>query len=194
MPSYRYLGDLHEYWVDFEDGHTEQYISATQLLDYHGLISEYGKNKEAALRGNMVHLASRYRFENRLDWASIDERILGYVQSLDLWVKATGFVAEDCEVRIWNDHLKLAGTYDVKGCMPDGGKFLIDLKSGVKEEWHRYQVALYLILEGGYRRRGCLYLKEDGDMAEFVSHDDPMDMVNAISLLNVLRIHEKLSR
>lgn len=192
MPTFRYDPEKHEYFADHPDGRSEKYISVTGLLDYHGLISDFSKDKDAALRGSMAHIAARYLFENRLDWASVDARILPYLHSLDQWIKLTGFVAEACEVQIFNEQLKLAGTYDVKGYMPDESRWLLDLKTGVRERWHESQTALYLILEGGYRRRGSLYLRKSGKTANFKEHDDPNDASMAISLLNVYHLKESL--
>ena len=190
MPTFRYIEESHEYWADYPDGHSEKYISVTGLIDYHGLINEYSKQRDAALRGSLAHLAAQYIFENRLDDNSVDEAIAGYCESLRAWIRITGFVAEACEVRIFNEHLKLAGTYDVKGYMPDGTRYLLDLKTGIACRWHAWQTAGYLVLEGGYRHRGSLYLRRSGRIANFTAHEGQADEANFISMLNVYRLKE----
>jgi hypothetical protein len=194
IPTFRYDAEKHEYWADHENGRSEQYVGVTGLIDYHGLISEYSKNQQAALRGQYAHLAGRYRFEDRLDWGLLDDQIRGYIQSLDLWIKLTGYVSEACEVQIFNEQLKLAGTYDNKGHMPDGARILLDLKSGVRERWHELQTSLYLLLEGGYRRRGSLYLRRSGKIARFHEHTNPSDEAMAISMLNVYRLKKEMNK
>lgn len=193
MPTYRYLEETHKYFADYPDGRTEEYIGVTALLDYHGLINEYAKQQYAALRGTRTHEAGRYLFEKRLDWSTVDPVIEPYCRSLDLWIKATGFVAEACEVRIFNDHLKLAGTYDVKGYMPNGSRWLLDEKTGIWQRSHEIQTALYLILEGGYRRRGSLHLRKSGKIAHIEPHDDENDIAYAHSLINVRHLKESIN-
>ena len=165
--------------------------SVTEIIDSHGLINEFSKQEFAALRGSMVHLAARYFLEGRLDFASLDDRIVPYIQSLQQWVMLTGFVATECEARRYHPLLKFAGTMDCVGVLPNNSTFILDLKSGVPERWHGLQLAAYLILYGGYRRRGGLYLQKDGSMAEFREYDDPADAANFISCLNCYRLRER---
>ncbi len=194
MPTFRYDEATHQYSLLHESGRVEILPSVTQIIDSAGLINEFSKQEFAAHRGLRAHEAARYIFEGRLDWSSVDNRIEGYCRSLEQWIKITGFVAERCEARLYHPELLFAGSFDVCGYMPDGASFILDLKTSLPAEWHPIQLGGYLILLGGYRRRGGLYLKRDGEIAQFESYDDPMDMINFISLLNVWRLREKLSR
>jgi len=138
----------------------------------------------------MAHLAAQYMFQSRLDWSTVDQELFGYCKSLDQWIKLTGFVAEATEVRLWHPLLKFCGTYDVKGFMPDGTRWLIDIKTGLVARWHHYQTGAYLILEGGYRRRGSLYLRKSGKMARFKEHNNPADEGDFLALLRTYQLKE----
>jgi hypothetical protein len=190
VPTFHYNDELHEYSLIHDSGRIEILPSVTRIIEYHGFINEYSKNQDAALRGSMAHLAAQYIFQQRLDWGTVDPTLLGYCQSLELWIKATGFVGVNVECRLYHSTLKFAGTYDVKGHMPDGSWWIIDLKTGVAARWHEWQTSAYLILDGGYARRGSLYLRRSGKIANFKEHDDPKDEERFISLLNVMRMKE----
>jgi hypothetical protein len=188
-PEFVYTDATHEYKLVWADGREEILPSVTFIIDYFGFINDFSKQQYAALRGTMAHLAAQYIFFNRLDWSTVDPSILGYCNSLVLWLKLTGFVAEAVEQRLWHPLLKFAGSYDVKGYMPDGSRWIIDLKSGVVAKWHFYQTSAYLILEGGYRRRGSLYLRKSGKIAKFKEHEDPRDEGKFLSMLTIYQEH-----
>jgi hypothetical protein len=193
-PEFVYTDATHEYRLVWADGREEILPSVTQVIDAAGLVNEFSKQEYAALRGSRAHEAGKYLFEQRLDWTSVDERILGYVQSLDKWIKLTGFVAERCEVRLYHPILKFAGSFDCIGHLPDGSRVIADLKTGTPDGWHGVQLAGYMILLGGYRRRGGLYLQKDGDIAKWKEYEDPMDESNFISLLNVYRLKKEMGK
>lgn len=192
MPTFNYDETKHEYSLLHESGRVEVLPSVTQIIDHFGLISEFSKNEEAALRGSYAHKAAEYFLEDRLDWSGLDPALAPYIASLAQWQLHTGFTVEACEVRLYHPALKFAGTYDAKGFLPNHSRLLIDFKTGSAERWHEWQTAGYLILEGDYRRRGSLYLQKDGSMARFKEHDDESDIVNFISMLNVYRLQESM--
>jgi len=186
----------HEYYLDdtYTGGCSLKLPGVTSVIDHFGLISDYGKQQWAALRGTYIHEAAHYLFENRLDWSTIDAAIRGYLVSLQLWVLLTGFFPEQCEFRLWHEVLLFAGTIDVKGHTREGSRFIIDLKSGVQEKWHEYQTGGYLLLHGGFLRRGCLYLQQDGSIARFREHKDYADVSRFVSMLNTYRLQEEANK
>lgn len=193
MPKLRYEELHHEYWLDYESGRSLRLPSVTGIIDSHGFISEYSKNEDAALRGSYAHRACEYFLEDRLDWETIDPRIIPYVTSLARWCLSTSFQSEAAEVRLYHAQLLFAGTYDVKGIIPKLGRVLIDFKTGTAERWHEWQTAGYLLLEGGYRLRGSLYLQKDGSIAKFKQHKNPTDEAYFVSFLNTYRAKEELN-
>jgi len=190
-PEFQFREEDHTYWLRYPGGRSVRLPGCTEIIDAHGFIPDYAKQEFAALRGSYVHEAAHYLFERRLDWATVDESLKGYLASLELWMRITGFVPEACEVMLYHPMLLFAGTYDVKGTMPNGSKWLIDLKSSNPAWWHGVQLAAYLLLEGGYRRRAGLYLQQDGRLARMREYRDETDTVNFISMLNVYRLQEK---
>jgi hypothetical protein len=95
-------------------------------------------------------------------------------------------------VRLWHPELRFAGSFDVVGHMPDGSRYVADLKTGVSSRWHGIQLAGYSILLGGYQRRGGLYLRKSGKIANFKEYDDPMDEMYFVSLLNCYRLKAQM--
>ncbi|MEI8095909.1 MAG: PD-(D/E)XK nuclease family protein [Spirochaetales bacterium] len=83
---------------------------------------------------------------------------------LSAWIKFradTGFVPHQIELRVCSIDLWLAGTIDRVGEI-DGKRVKIDLKTGAKADWHRYQLAAYNLLTGNRDPRYCVYTKADG--------------------------------
>jgi len=190
MPSLRFDEPAHEYYLDHDSGRSEKLPSVTEIIDHFGLINAYSKNKEAAIRGQYIHKAAEFLFEHRLNWSSLDERILGYIQSLEKWITLTGFVAERCEVQLYHPELLYAGTFDVTGHMPNGSTFICDIKSGEPQPWHGIQLAAYLLMLGGYRKRGGIYLRANGAVAKFKEYRARDDAMNFVSMLNVYRLQQ----
>lgn len=181
MPDFRFDKDTHTYWLG-----VARLPSVTQILDAVGLISPYGKRQDAAVRGTLVHLASQYIFENRLNREQLDDQLKGYAKSLDLWIQGSGFQARHCEVSGYHKELLYAGSWDVDGMLPPHGEWLIDLKSGVPSAWHKYQTAAYKGILGRPVHRGALYLQKSGKPAKFRLHDDPQDWPKFVSFLKEL--------
>ena len=175
----------HSYWLG-----ERRLPGVTEIIDYFGFIPEFSKDEERAEEGQVIHEAAKYLFQKRLDWKSVDSAVLGYLVSLDLWLKATGFLAEECEQALYHLVLLFAGTVDCKGRLPNNSRWIIDIKSGAAARWHKWQTAGYRILSREYRRRGALYLQKDGSMARFKEHDEETDAAEFISMRNVFRIKE----
>ena len=162
----------------------------TEILDAHGLISPFAKQERARLRGSLAHLACRYLMERRLDWSTIGMDVVPYVVSCDRWLEETRFEVEACEVMDYHRELLYAGTYDFRGLHPKLGPMLLDLKSGVPEGWHPWQLAGYAGIAGLHLYRGGLYLQKDGSRARFVPYRDRMDWPKFCAALTVYRMKE----
>lgn len=176
----------HTYWVG-----PVRLPSVTEIIGSHGLISEFAKNDEAALRGVMAHLACRYLLEGRLDWSTVGMLVLPYVVSLNKWLELTGFKAEVCEAMGYHPLLMVAGTCDVIGVHPKLGRCLFDLKTGQTcAGWHHLQTAGYQIIQGGYYKRGCLHLQRDGSIARFYPHRSSLDRAKFMACKTVYDLKE----
>lgn len=161
----------------------------TEILDSHGLIPSFAKNTQAANRGSLVHKAGLLLVEGRLDWATVDPRLVGYVLSYAALLDHTGWLVRAAEVMLFHKELFFAGQFDVDF---ESGN-LADLKTGGPAKWHELQTAAYLKLRGGHGRRFGIYLQEDGSIAKIKEHSDRSDWNNFVSCLNVYRLKEVLN-
>lgn len=180
----------HSYWLG-----ATKLVSVTQVLDSHGLISSFAKDGNAAFRGSMAHLACRYLLEQRLDWSTVSDAIMGYVISLDRWLEHSGFEPKHCEVSSYHPELLFAGTDDVEGIHPKLGDCLFDLKTSVScARWHEIQTGGYVVLKQRPFARGCLHLRKDGKAAKFHPHDKETDPRDFVSCLNTYRLKEECAK
>jgi len=88
--------------------------SVTQILFDMGCISEFSTFSEFARdRGTAVHAACALLPE-RLDWSTVDDRCLPYVQSFQRWLETTkaGILAQ--EQRVYLLDVDVAGTLDLR--------------------------------------------------------------------------------
>lgn len=94
--------------------------SVTQILKDMDCISEFSMQSERAReRGIMVHIAGSF-LPDRLDWSTVDSRILGYVLSCAEWFARTGCKVEAQEQRVYIPELDVAGTLDLRGSFNTG--------------------------------------------------------------------------
>lgn len=161
----------------------------TTILDTCGLISSFAKKPEAAERGALVHDAALLLVQGRLDWSSVDPRIIGYVLSYAQLLDHTQWLMRAAEVMLWDKDYLFAGTFDVDF----ESNWLADLKTGAPSKWHPLQTAAYKRLNGDKGRRAGIYLQEDGSIAKFIEHTDRSDWPNFVSCLNVYRLKEQIN-
>lgn len=94
--------------------------NVTTILKDMGLISEFAMQSEHAReRGTMVHIAGAL-LPDRLDWSTVDPRIIGYVISLAEWYDRTGCIVEAQEQQVYIPALNVAGTLDLRGTFKNG--------------------------------------------------------------------------
>lgn len=114
----------------------------TEVLASVGIIDTSFYDDSGKDRGQAVHLVTHYDDIGDLDEESLDPVLVPYLAG---WRK---FRAEhECEWRaIETKHVHPAFQYsgipDREGTV-DGRDSILDIKSGAKEWWHRYQLAAY---------------------------------------------------
>jgi hypothetical protein len=81
-------------------------------------------------RGQRVHQALHYLFEDDLDESTVADDIAGYLESARLYMATHVREVLRAEMRVWHDTLFCAGTLDVFGIHADGGLFVGDFKTG----------------------------------------------------------------
>lgn len=101
-----------------------------------------GYPASAAKRGHDVHLACQLFDEGTLEEDKLTKEIYAYVQCYKAALKFYGIKVLQNEVRRYHNIFRYAGTCD-KICIIDDITGIVDLKSGVVERWHSWQVAGY---------------------------------------------------
>lgn len=154
--------------------------------------TEYGRQ-----RGTLVHTLCQYHDEGDLDPQSVDPKLAGYLKSWTEFLRITGAKVKEVERRGYHPLYRYAGTMDrILDWL--GRLWVVDLKTGKPEAWHPFQTAAYTIIlpPALAYKRGGVYLKEDGSLADFVPHDDLDDGAHFLNILSVhhLRRHYGLNR
>jgi len=148
----------HTYTVDGEVlPSVNEILQAVGVADY-SMIPVADRDRYFT-RGTYVHEAMQLLLRDDLDWDSVDESILGYVQAGDKFIRDTGFEMLVQEVPLYHPAYKYAGTFDVMGFFPDDSRVLIDWKTGYVMSHVRYQVGAYYEL-----------LKSDGLVAPLTGY------------------------
>lgn len=80
--------------------------------------------------GTMVHLATELDDQNELDYNSLDDRIIPYLEAYRRFKSESGFKIIDIEKMVFDPALKYAGKLDRFGIL-NGKRSLLDIKTGV---------------------------------------------------------------
>lgn len=104
--------------------------SVTQVL---GMMTDLSAIPEGNLnfardRGHAVHYACELFDQDNLDWDSLDERLVPYVEAWADFRAKTGFVPTGIEERVFHPALRYAGTLDRRGII-DGEPSILDIKA-----------------------------------------------------------------
>lgn len=155
----------------FEDPHTYALkgggalVGASELLKAQGFIQDAFFNKEAALRGQVVHAAVAYDGEGDLNWRQfkrVNPDKVGYVQACRAFRHQAGFKSLLAEQCVANKLYRLAGTFDDLGVGPDGELWLVDYKTGKAPWYAAYQLAVYGACLPVPAKRFTVELRPDG--------------------------------
>jgi hypothetical protein len=143
--------------------------SVTQVLKHAGLVSyaqiPQGVLAKASHRGRWVH-AKCQAIDDGLDLPGMPEGYQPWVDAYLRFRRETGFILELNEFRSYHRKLLYAGTMDRTCILPLMGqsRWLIDFKTGIYLDGHRYQLAAYaaLLREPRLYKRAILQLCGDG--------------------------------
>lgn len=162
---------------------------------------------KAAARGSAIHKATEFYDNDTLDWTSLDDELIDYVNAWGNFREDTGAEIIEIEQRTYHPALKVAGTPDrvlvlkkrLKGLGPVGRLTLADIKSS----WQMMpatgpQTAAYTEFRNAHvkaasdkvKDRLGVQLKRDGTY-EVHHYNDPSDWNTFVSCLNVTRWKEK---
>jgi hypothetical protein len=144
-------------------------VSVTQILVAAGLTDLRGIPADilerAAERGRRVHEAAKLLLERRLDWATVDPAIGGYVRALDSMIRHTGLdpIPDKIEEPLYCAQYDYCGTPDALAwyfLRRRKVKVVFDWKTGMMEAV-QYQLAAYAHALGVHHR-AAVKLNDDG--------------------------------
>lgn len=142
-----------------------------------------------ALRGKYVHRACHLDMEGTLDDATLDPEIIPYISAWRKFRIMSHACMISMETICYNASHDYAGTHDFLGYLfHDSRLVLLDIKSGNPENWHRLQLAAYLLAVMGERwmecKAGNLYLQKTGIFRLAIL--DPLDLANSVAEWKVI--------
>ena len=175
------------------------YPSVTQVLTEAGFIDPTWFTEEGAERGSRIASVTEWHDTGVLNEVAFVEAYPNEVGYLEAWKQ---FLSDrvgtilGIEERVYQDDYCFAGTLDRRVWLLGGVvKTVIDIKTGAKAWWHRYQTAAYMdCCEGAVGGRMAVYLKSNGtytcDPHDNYTHD--IDVFRAaLCVANELRAHGK---
>lgn len=137
--------------------------SVSEIISILNDFSQIDKNilEAKAILGTNVHLTLEYFDKGILDEESLHPILNGY---LNVWRK---FIKEyspewlEIEYMTYDEKLKYAGTID-RVCMIKKHKYILDIKTGIKNKSHRIQTMAYkLLLNDDKTKRMVVYISEE---------------------------------
>lgn len=178
----------HRYSVDGKPVH-----GVTHILEASGMKSAKWTDEAAMRKGTLVHQTIELAVEGDLDRASLDERLVPYLEAFCKWQHEMGVEDLQSEQRVFHPLLHYCGTLDILAKVR-GALYVVDLKSGSPDHWHPIQTAAYAMawvasLPGpapGTPKRAALYLSEDGKY-NWIAHPKREDFDDWKAALRVAR-------
>jgi hypothetical protein len=143
----------------------------TGVLKATGVIDTRWYQQLHADRGSAVHTATVLLDDNRLDQASVDPRIRGYLDAYLLFMAVTEADWQHTEHIVYSQLYRYAGRLDRAGVVGWGGTlsnrpWVVDIKTGQPQRWARLQLAGYAQAlreeTGKVYQRATLWLRVDG--------------------------------
>lgn len=86
--------------------------------------------ERARARGQRVHMALHYLFEDDLDLSTVDEETQGYLLSAQKYLDAYVKTVYRAEMRVWSERHAFAGTLDILALHSNNRLFIGDFKTG----------------------------------------------------------------
>lgn len=192
-------------WDNFiarRSGDKLQLPSVTSCIKKAGFISDMSYVNEHALTvGKAVHLGIKYLEAGTLDWDSVEPypEIAGRIRAWQKFKQDTQCETIFSEQPVWNPIACYWGILDWAGMLD--GLALIDYKSGIVQDWVRYQTAGYaeclqipneIKIPKGHIKRFGLQLKPDGNYVLSKEFNDRHDTQMFLSM--VAHMWEKLNK
>jgi hypothetical protein len=141
-------------------------VRVTESLKVLGFIDDEWMTQEGLDKGSAVHLLTELDDQDDLLESSVDPRLAPKLEGWRKFKRETKPKIIGVELKVNYEPYGMTGTLD-RLLEIDGVLWIIDIKSGAKAWWHRWQVALYALLwatqtGNASPKRGVIYL-QDGD-------------------------------
>ena len=130
-------------------------ISVTTLIKSVGLINTSFYKKSGTDRGTRVHKFTELYDKGELDWSTVDEEAMPYVEA---WVRFSA----DRPLRYTGiEEIGYHPLFNYAGMMDRiTNDYVIDIKTGKPERWHSIQLTLYGMIkfhnDGIHRNLACV--------------------------------------
>ena len=134
--------------LTFDEEEHRYYLDGTELPSVTTILTEAGLKgaawykPEYALIGKRRHKAVELYNLGTLDWSTVHEDDLKYMEGFILALKELDIVVEKAEQMMYHELYRYAGTVDMLGTVREA-PFVIDLKGVTHERWHELQLILY---------------------------------------------------
>lgn len=147
MPITRYDDAHHAYYDALgRVASVTQVLSASGIggYDIYRMMQKTAPEKLAAAgdRGRKVHLATQHFDDGLLDWDALDPQIEPYVSAWAKFLDDTQAEPIGVERMVYHERFRYAGRLD-RVLQIRRRRWVVDLKSGILLEGHRYQTAAY---------------------------------------------------
>jgi hypothetical protein len=168
----------HKYFLD-----GREFPSVTTVLSDMGLIDTSWFTPEACQRGTYVHEIIEWDQSGELDYDTVDNALIGYLDAWKQFVADTGYASLCSEYRMVSEMYRFAGTADQVGSL-NNCRCIIDVKSGAVSPCTSLQLSGYEILYDAPCKRFALQLKEDGkySLKEYTDRNDRAVFLSAVAL------------
>ena len=191
MPEFSYRDEFHEYFL----GSTKM-PGVTEIFDGVGLIPPFVKqNPQRTLEGKLSHHALALFGADNLNFATVDQRIMGWVLSGVRFYEALKFKPVVLETPDYHPDYLYGYTFDGIGSSTTGD-ILIDWKTGKAGKTGRLQLAAYLDpvqrKYGGKWKRVAVELDEHGGDPNLVWYPVTDQRTDFADFLSCRRVFELL--
>lgn len=160
-----------------------RYPSVTTILKDMGLIDTSWFTPEACQRGTYAHQIIEWDQSGELDYDTIDNALIGYLDAWKKFVKDTDYRCISTERRMVSELYRFAGTADQVGLL-NSQRAIIDIKSGAVSPCTSLQLAGYEILYDAPCKRFALQIMPDGKykLTEYKDRGDRSVFLSAVAL------------
>lgn len=129
-----------------------QYPRVTQVISTILLPEDYFKHSDPK-KGTYIHLAVHLYNNSKLDYTSLDRRLVPYINQYKEFLSKTDAIEViDSEVELEDKVYQYQGHVDMLAEI-NGKPYVIDIKTGEPDDWHDIQLAAYFwLVRNNYTR------------------------------------------